>query len=58
MSISQCSDYKFTSVLLFSDTSFDNNKDPYTFDEPLFSFTLLHLMIYWNPWLIAVMWPD
>ena len=54
MSILQQSDSKFTSVLLFGDTSFDNNKNPFIldatidyinltgkFDEPLFNSSCL-----------------
>ena len=35
MSILQQSDSKFTSVLPFSDTSFDNNKKTFILDETL-----------------------
>ena len=35
MSILQLSDSKFTSVLLFSDTSFDNNKNTFILDDTI-----------------------
>lgn len=35
MSVLQCSDSKFDSVLLFGDTSFDNNKDAFSFDNAI-----------------------
>ena len=50
LSILQQSDSKFTSVLLFGDTSFDNNKNTFILDGPRCHYGLYHFdrKIWWH----------